>query len=368
MLTGLAIFIMSTNSCSKNPVVPNKSEDNKSKGLWAAEDELKQNPMSGPAWEAVLAAASADFSKPVIANNNSNDDVNCLAAAIVYARTGNQAYRNKVIAALDFNVTREHPGFDNNGILPWCRNVGAYALAANLVNYSTPALEKWFRDMVETYKDPNNHNNSIEEIYYRRPNNWGTMAFGTLCAVYGYLQDSAKLVAIRNYWIQMVKGPNPGVTYGADKSWHVDQNNLRLINPKGSIKEGLNIDGVMPDDMRRNGSFRNPPPTSNTDYHWEVLQGVVMGARILERYHPDLSIWDVDDKAILRAFKILEVEWRRDFDSEESSWAAANDDAWMLPFIDDAFGTDFSRNTVEPVRIWRHGKNAGWPYVLRSIY
>jgi hypothetical protein len=320
--------------------------------------------MSGPAWDAVQAAADIDFSEPVIANNNSNDDVNCLAAAIVYARTGNELYKDKVIDALEYNIARGNPGFDSNGILTWCRNTGAYALAADLAGYRTTELETWLRDMVETYRDPSNHNNTIEEIYYRRPNNWGTMAFGTLCAVYGYLEDSLKLVSVRDYWIRMVTGPNPGVTYGDDKSWHVDPGNLRLINPKGSVKNGLNIDGIMPDDMRRNGVFSNPPPIAVTDYHWEVLQGVITGARLLERYHPDLSIWEIEDKAILRAVTILEVDWRRDFNSEGSDWAATGDDAWMLPFIDDVYGTDFTVNTADPIRVWNHGKNVGWPYVL----
>ncbi len=140
----------------------------------------------------------------------------------------------------------------------------------------------------------------------------------------------------------MVTGPNPGATYGSDISWHVDPLNLRLINPKGAVKEGLNIDGVLPDDMRRNGSFSNPPPTSSTSYHWEALQGIVSGARILERIDPGLSIWETGDQAILRAVTLLESEWRRDYNTGGSNWAAIGDDAWMLPFIDAAYGTDFT--------------------------
>jgi hypothetical protein len=333
-------------------------------GLWSSIAELKQIPMSGPAWEAVQTAANIDFSKPVINNNNSNDDVNCLAASIVYARTGDQLYKERVVKALEYNVVNGNPGFDSNGILTWCRNTGAYALAADMIGYRTPQLETWFRNMAETYRDPSNHNNTIEEIFYRRANNWGTQAFGTLCAVYGYLRDSLKLEAIRNYWVQMVKGPNPGATYGSDISWHADQNNLRLINPKGSVKDGLNIDGILPDDMRRNGPFSNPPPKSITSYHWEVLQGIISGARILERFDPKLSIWETGDKAILRAVTILEVDWRRDFNGEGSNWAASGDDAWMLPFIDAAYGTDFTKNAFDTSTLWSHGKNAGWAYVL----
>jgi hypothetical protein len=337
---------------------------NAQKGLWSSEAELKKNPVAGQAWEAVLEAANTDFSKPVINNNNSNDDVNCLAAAIVYARTGNNLYREKVISALEYNVSKGNPGFDSNGILTWCRNTGAYALAADLIGYHNKRIEEWFRNMVEVYRDPGNHNNTIEEIFYRRANNWGTQAFGTLCAVYAYLGDRTKLQRIRNYWVQMVTGPNPGATYGSDISWHADPGNLRLINPAGSVKEGINIDGIMPDDMRRNGSFSNPPPKAITSYHWEALQGIISGARILERYDPELSIWGIGDKAILRAVKILETDWKTKYNEQGSNWASTGDDVWMLPFIDSVYGTDFAKETSEPENLWKHGKNAGWAYVL----
>jgi hypothetical protein len=333
-------------------------------GLWSSEKELMLNPVSGAAWDAVKAAADIDFSKPVINNNNSNDDVNCLAASIVFARTGNRLYRDRVIEALEYNVLQGNPGFDSNGILTWCRNTGAYALAADLIGYRTPQFETWLRNMVETYRDSSNHNNTIEEIFYRRPNNWGTQAFGTLCAAYGYLQDTSKLVKIRDYWVQMVNGPNPGATYGSDISWHADQSNLRLINPKGSVKNGVNIDGIMPDDMRRNGPFSNPPPKSVTSYHWEALQGIISGARILERINPSLSIWETGDRAILRAVTILENEWRRDYSNNGSNWAATGDDTWMLGFVDAAYGTDFAKSAFDPQNLWEHGKNVGWAYVL----
>ncbi len=147
--------------------------------LWSSAEELSDFPVEGAAWEAVKEAADTDFSEPVINNNNSNDDVNCLAAAIVFARTGDSIYRERVVAALDYCIARGNPGFDSNGILTWCRNTGAYALAADLAGYRTNPLENWLRNMVETYRDPSNHDNTIEEIFYRRPNNWGTQAFGT---------------------------------------------------------------------------------------------------------------------------------------------------------------------------------------------
>jgi hypothetical protein len=137
-----------------------------------------------------------------------------------------------------------------------------------------------------------------------------------------------------------------------------------MINPAGSVKAGLNIDGIMPDDMRRNGSFSNPPPKPVTSYHWEALQGIISGARILERFDPSLSIWETGDKAILRAVRVLETDWSKAYNNNEIHWSASGDDTWMLPFVDYAYGTGFSKKTTDIQNLWKHGKNAGWPYVL----
>lgn len=120
----------------------------------------------------------------------------------------------------------------------------------------------------------------------------------------------------------------------------------------------------MPDDMRRNGVFSNPPPKSVTSYHWEALQGIISGARILERFNPELSIWETGDKAIFRAVKILETNWSRDFNKDGSNWAANGDDTWLLPFVDAAYNTDFASLTNDPQNLWGHGKNSGWAYVI----
>jgi hypothetical protein len=322
-------------------------------GLWTSSAELASKPTFGEPWQAVVDAADAvNPNAASVSNQDSNNNVEILAAAIAFARNGNQVYRNKVVTACELLVAGGNPG---DRTLAWARETGAYALAADLVDYRTPDFELWLRNMAEGYIASDNR--TMLEMFYARPNNWGTMGFGSLCAIYGFLQDTTRLDQIKNYWIQSVLGPKPAaLNYGDDLSWHVDQNNLRLVNPKGSVKEGLNIDGVIPDDMRRNGSFSNPPPVPTTSYHWEVLQGIVMGARILDRL--GMGIWAVSDSAIYRAVYILQVEWENAF----GNWKAEGDDLWMLPFIDEVYGTNYTIG--QPSRVWEHGKNTGWPYVV----
>jgi len=316
-------------------------------GIWTSAIELARLPKSGAAWEAVLNGANQDCSNPRVWDKDDNTNVYVLAAGIVYARTGDEIYKNKVITACETLMVGRNPG---GRTLAWAREAGAYALAADLVGYRSEAFATWLRNMAEVYIASNNI--TLLTTFKNRANNWGAHAFGSLCAIYYYLGDSTRINEIRNYWIAGVLGSNTGYVYGNDWSWHFDENNLRLINPKGAIKFSFNIDGIIADDMRRGGFFQTPP--IQTAYPWEYMQGLVMAARILER--ADLPIWSVGDSAIYRAAYALQVRLEPD-----SGWAAIGDDTWMLPFLDKAYGTKWS-GTQE--RLWEHGKNVGWGYVI----
>jgi len=316
-------------------------------GVWTSAAELARLPKSGPAWDAVLWGANQDCSNPRVWDKDDNTNVYVFAAGIVYARTGDEIYKNKVIAACETLIAKGNPG---GRTLAWARETGAYVLAADLAGYRSEAFAAWLRNMAEVYTASNN--NSLLTTFKNRANNWGAHAFGSLGAIYHYLGDSTRINEIRNYWIAGVVGPNPGYVYGNDWSWHFDENNLRLINPKGASKIGFNIDGIIPDDMRRGGFFQTPP--IQTAYPWEYMQGLVMAARILER--AGLPIWSVGDSAIYRAAYALQVRLAPD-----SGWAAIGDDTWMLPFLDKAYGTKWSGAQE---RLWEHGKNVGWGYVV----
>lgn len=319
-----------------------------SQGLWSSPAELVGRPLSGESYEALLAAADAPFNPPHL-DRTSSDNVECLAAAIVYSRTNIASYRNRVVEACSTLAATGYPGDET---LAWAREVGAYALAADLVGYRTPELEDWFENVAETWVAEDGR--TVLEVFRERPNNWGMHAFGMLAAVYGYLGDSTRLNAIREDWVRGVRGPDPGYKWG-DQSWHADPANPRLVNPVGSTKGGVNLDGALPDDLRRGGPFSNPP--LETGYPWGAMQGMVMAARVFERYDPYLSIWHVGDDAIRRAANLLHVVW----EGEYGGWAAEGDDMWLLRFLDDAYLTNWSTGDRDE---WGAGKNAGWAYVL----
>ncbi len=316
-------------------------------GIWTSAAELDSIPTFGPAWQEVLRGANQDCANPNLSNQNDNTNVYVLAAGIVYARTGNALYQAKVITACEKLLQQGRP---DSTSLAWARETGAYVMAADLVGYRTAAFEEWLRQMAEIYVAVDKR--TLRNVFAGRPNNWGSHAFASLCAIYRFLQDTTALVAMRDYWIRGITGPNPGFEYGTDLSWHADETNPRIINPKGATKEGVNIDGIVPDDMRRGSSFRDPP--KRTQYPWEFLQGQVTAARILER--AGMPIWNSGDSAIYRVAYHLQIRLHNAY----GRWAAEGDDEWVLPFLDKAYGTNWSSS--QP-RLWRHGKNAGWGYV-----
>ncbi len=322
-------------------------------GIWTSNNEVANISMDNCAWDRLKSAAdSADPDSATVSDQNSNNNVQILASAIVYTRTGIQGYRDKVISAIEELVSKGKPSMDT---LAWSRETAAYVMAADLVDYRTTAFEDWCRNMAEVWVASDGR--TMLKTFKTRPNNWGSHAFASLSAIYAYLQDYSRLEEIRDFWIQTVTGPKPKeMKYGSDLSWHVDKNNPKLINPSGSIKEGINIDGIIPDDMRRGGSFSNPP--EYTSYPWEHLQGLIVAARILDRV--GMSIWEVDNNAIYRAAYALQIRLEETY----GDWKAEGDDEWLLPFLDEAYGTDWG-SAYDPCssRIYKHGKNAGWGWI-----
>jgi hypothetical protein len=133
-----------------------------------------------------------------------------------------------------------------------------------------------------------------------------------------------------------------GFDYG-NLCWQADPAAPVGINPVGAVVEGVNVDGVLPDDQRR--SELCPPDITCENYVWTALQGVVAQAWMLSR-HGEPDVWGWEDQAILRAF-----EWLHD----EADCPAVGDDEWQPHVINAVYATSFPA----PVPA-RHGKNVGW--------
>lgn len=309
-------------------------------GLWRSRAELASLPTSGAAWEWLKSVADEPLSEAAIANQNSDHDTHTLAAALVYARTGQELYRAKARDGIAGAIGTERGG----RTLALGRNLPAYVIAADLVALRSydPPLDGRFRAWLRAVRTQPLDGRTLIETHEKRPNNWGTHAGAARVAASAYLGDRADLERAA----QVFKGwlgdrtAYAGFKFG-DLSWQCNPAKPVAINPVGCTRGGAKLDGVLPDDQRRAGGFTWPPQQEN--YTWGALAGATLQAELLSRQGYDA--WEWEDQALRRAVQWLYVH---------NSFPPTGDDTWIPWVVNGAYGTRF-RATLA-----RTGKNMGF--------
>lgn len=310
-------------------------------GIWLSKEELAALPVSGTAWDNLKTAADQPLETPDISDLNNTANVYLLAKALVYGRTGLSQYRQETIAGIE-----EAMGTETGGeTLALGRNLAAIVIAADLINLpeADPALDDRFRGWLSlVLSEKMEDDRSLQQTHEIRPNNWGTHAGASRSAIALYLGDTAELERAA----QVFKGwlgdrtAYTGFEFGR-LDWQADPDNPVGINPPGASKEGHEIGGALPDEMRRGGRFRWPP--RKTGYAWEGLQGAIVLAQILSR--AGYPAWQWENQALLRAVQFL----------YDIGWPAEGDDEWQIWLINHAYNTNFPAHTPT-----NPGKNMGW--------
>ncbi len=323
-------------------------------GIWISSAEIANFPTSGSLWDNLKAEADQATGTPNLSNQDDPVNVRVLAKAIVYARTQQENYRQDVISAVNAAMGTEAGA----RALALGREIAAYVIAADLVGLP-PADDATFRSWlsgVRTYPTTGGPASLIES-HEDRPNNWGTHAGGSRIAIAAYLNDTQEIARCAQVFKGWLGDRNSyaNFSYG-DLSWQSDQSNPVGINPQGATIQGQDVDGVLPDDQRRAGSFSWPPTKEN--YVYEALQGVLAQAVILSRLGND--VWNWENQAILRAYQWLytnhfKVQINDSTFLYDQSFPAEGDDRWQLPLIDYFYGTNFWDGSPTS-----GGKNLGW--------
>jgi hypothetical protein len=297
-------------------------------------------PTEGPAWAAVRGWADRPPKTPNLADQNDNADIQTLAMALVYGRTGDGRYRDLALHQIEAAIGSEAPG----RVLALARNLPGYVIAADIVGLPEP-LDQRFRAWLREVMDERLDGETLRGIHDRRPNNWGTHAGAARLAAARYLGDDdevAQVAVVLRTWLGD-RSAHHRFKFG-DVSWQADPGNPVGVNPVGARRDGQSIDGVLPDDQRRCcDRFTWPPPKEN--YVYEALQGVLAQAVMLSRAgYP--GVWEWGDQGLLRAFRWL---------YEVADFPATGDDTWEVYLVNQVYGTHFAAPVPS-----RPGKNVGF--------
>lgn len=309
--------------------------------MWLTPAEAESLPLTGTAWNAVKAAADGSLGTANISDQNSSHDVNTLAVALVYARTGTASYRAKAAGAIAAAIGTEAGG----RTLALARNLTPYVLAADLIDLPAydAALDARFRTWLSGVRRANLSGMTLVSTHERRANNWGTNAGASRIAADIYLRDTADLAAaVRVYrgWLGD-RALYAGFDFG-DLSWQADASKPVGINPKGATRNGYNIDGVLPDDQRRAGGFTWPAPKEN--YVWGALGPALVTGELLRRAgYADVTSWS--DSALRRS-----LDWLHGV----NGFPASGDDSWVPWLANRLLGTSY------PAKSGTKGKPMAW--------
>ncbi|MDQ7032934.1 MAG: SUMF1/EgtB/PvdO family nonheme iron enzyme [Desulfonauticus sp.] len=318
------------------------------KGILINQEEIAKLPTWGPAWEALKRYADKPLDLPDLSDLKKRENIKVLAKALVYARTHDELYRQQVIDAIMFAMGTENRA---NTLSVGVKLV-SYIIAADLVGLPMDKEKKFVEWLKKVQNMKFSDGRTISECHEIRPNNWGTNAGATREAIDIYLNDKKDLeraAMVFKGWLGD-RSVYSGFKFG-DLSWQANPFRPVGINPRGATKYGHIIDGVLPDDQRRSGPFRWPPPKEG--YVYAALQGAVAQAIILYRAGYK-DVWNWGDRALLRAFKWL---------YEVADYPPQGDDTW-LPYV-----INFYYNTNFPAPIpSRPGKNIGFTDWIYGIY
>lgn len=316
-------------------------------GIWADVEKLRTRSTTGEAWRAIVADAD-DLGRgdegADVADQDSNHDQLVLAASLVCVRLrAADACQEAERGLLEAIGTEEGGRWLAIG-----RNLGSYVIAADVLGLradreprsSGTRIDHWIRSFLTVELKSNNSGDDAMFVPFSSGSNASAQEGFVYAAVAAYLRDRVALDrawdAFRRYACDP-SAPDPqkidlrrGVEYG----WAHDSGDPCAVNPKGSEKDGVRIDGALINDMRRGGAFAHPPePTS---YPWVGVEGFVPAALVLQR--AGYPAFEVADRAVLRSMDYL--WWLRQVTGERD-WFDGKRAAETIQIVNAVYGTEF---------------------------
>lgn len=301
--------------------------------------DFTARPRSGPEFERMKAAAKglrALSMNSVDGNGGANGSL--LAAAYLAAATGDADLKGAVVKVIADAMA---PTAKRGRTLEQARNLAPFALALGALDeHALDAMLKAERDRVMPSQG------SVRDCQRKRPNNWGTCSGLARVAVDAHIGDLDDLADAAKVFLGWVgdRSAYTGFTYGS-LDWQANPTQPVGINWAGAKRGSVLVDGILPDDQRRqseHGSKPRFPVYACENYVWQAAGEVFMTALILRANgYPDVFTWA--DHALQRMYVSLAAH-----DCE-----ASGDDAWQYANAQ-MVGVTISHDGYAP------GKSAGW--------
>ena len=265
-------------------------------------------PTKGPAWENLVAIANDPTGKPDLRDQDNRVGVMALASALVFARTGDDTYRERARSQIMAAIGTEQEGAPNS-ILSLGRQLGAYVLAADFIKLSG-ADDEQFRPWLDSIRTRvlGGHGRwtSLTGTHEDAPQNWGSFAGASRIAASLYLGDTADVAraaqVLRGFLGDRsayagFQGPE-----GA-RSWSCDPAKFIPINGACTL-DGIDLDGAIVRDIDRGGNRKWPPGRAGIGYTLESLQALTLQAELLT-VNGYGEAWTWSDQALKRAAGIV---------------------------------------------------------------
>lgn len=290
-------------------------------------------PTSGSAWTAMLAVADGSLGAPDLTDQDNKHAARTLAVGLVYARTGQPAYRDKARAAVLSAIGTERVGADNS-VLALGRQLAAYVLAADLIGLDgadDQRFREWLSGIRTQILGGHGRWEALAATHADSMNNWGAFAGAARIAASLYLDDTADVAqaaAVTRGFLgdrSMWAGWQPLTSDSA--TWACDSSAPSPINPACTLG-GIDVGGAIVADVSRGGPLVWPPVSPGVSYTLESLQGLVLQVELLSRNgYPDAWNWS---GAALRRTAVFVDRATAAGNDGWNDWSVNRHLTWML--------------------------------------
>ncbi len=315
-------------------------------------------PTDGDPWQYMASVAKSNWSSPELDDQDNKANVQALAAALVYARTGDGGMRAKARNAIEAMIPTYDLSLDA-GLGP-ARQIAGWVLTADFIGLDG-ALDGAFRDLLRRALTQRIGGHvrwgaSLRECHEDSDNNWGAWCGASRIAAARYLGDTTELqqaervhrgfLGDRDAWSRFRgQGTSNGVLNTAIRTWSCD------ASPEAYVPTNLDCGdrtGAFPADAARLGAYSQ----LDAAYQSETTAGIVLGTELL--YQAGFSgAWIAGD-AIARV---------AGFDYKHGAWNLGSVQYHWPWLINKRLGTSY------PTVPARYGRSLGytdWLYGARG--